>query len=287
MFNIADVAKLQPQVSRLIDELAMTVLEQRVELGERAIYDGLLMQLIIKYVQAERQLRQLNDVKDEFLGIASHDLRNPLSAVRGMSQILLEMKLDESRQQEILQAIHEASNQMLVLVNDLLDVSVIESGKLVMRLKKGNLGALVRTSIRLLTPAAEKKDITLDSVIAQLDDSMFDPDRFAQVVDNLLSNAIKFSPKGNTVHIALTRTGDAIELAVRDHGPGLSSEDREKLFGTFQKLSAQPTAGEKSTGLGLAIVKKIVDAHHGCIEVKSEPGMGAEFKVRLPAGANG
>ena len=102
------------------------------------------------------------------------------------------------------------------------------------------------------------------------------------MVDNLLSNAIKFSPTGSNVHITLSQKSNHARIDVRDEGPGLSEEDQSNLFGTFQKLSAAPTGGEKSTGLGLSIVKKIIEAHHGGIEVQSQVGSGSTFSFRIP-----
>jgi signal transduction histidine kinase len=111
---------------------------------------------------------------------------------------------------------------------------------------------------------------------------MFDADRMRQVVDNLLSNAIKFSPSGSVVNVTCGQAGRILDITVTDQGPGIPSEDLDRLFDTFEKLSAQPTGGEKSTGLGLSIVKNIVDAHGGEIEVDSEVGRGTTFIVHLP-----
>ncbi len=283
MIKLNEIAELGPRVSTLIDEFGRSILEQRAELADRAINDKLLLELVMRYVQAERQLRELNELKNKFLGIAAHDLRNPLSAVRGMSELLRDAELDETQRKEFHQAMYQASDDMLRLVNDLLDVSVIESGKLEMRLKPGSLAELVRARMKLLAPAADAKGIRLESDLPDVAESQFDPDRLAQVVDNLITNAIKFSPKDSMVRITVAGRDDTRVYSVRDQGPGLSAADREKLFGTFEKLSAQPTGGEKSTGLGLAIVKKIVDAHGGSIAVTSGPGSGAEFTVTLPA----
>lgn len=282
MINLIKMAQAGPDISALIDEFGKSILEQRAQLVDLEIDDRLLRQLVMSYVQAEIQLRELNELKNRFLGIAAHDLRNPLTAIRGMAQLMLEMEMDDTQRKEFQQAVYQAADDMLRLVNDLLDVSVIESGKLDMRLAKGNIGDLVRSRIRLLSPVAEKKSIRIESAFDDTEDSTFDADRFAQVIDNLISNAIKFSPQGSTVRIGLGRDAGAVMFSVSDEGPGLTAEDREKLFGTFAKLSARPTGGEKSTGLGLAIVKKIVDAHHGTIDVRSKPGEGAEFIVRIP-----
>ena len=110
-----------------------------------------------------------------------------------------------------------------------------------------------------------------------------DSSRIAQVIDNLINNAIKYSQEGSNVYISIDREEDAVRLSVRDEGPGISEDDQTRLFGEFQKLSAQPTAGEKSTGLGLAIVKKIVEAHGGSVKVESQLGSGSTFSFAIPS----
>jgi len=232
--------------------------------------------------EAEERLKELNKLKDTYLGIAAHDLRNPLSSIRGMSQMLVEMELDDGTKRSFLESIYRVSNQMLTLVNDLLDVSVIESGKFDLRLTEENLSKLAKERAELVAGSAEKKQIKLTTDLQEISNSLFDPDRMRQVIDNLLTNAIKFSPAGTTVDLACRQTKQSLEISVADQGPGIPSEDIDKLFGTFQKLSVQPTAGEKSTGLGLSIVKKIVDAHGGEITVDSKVGKGSVFTVRIP-----
>ena len=232
--------------------------------------------------EAEERLKELNKLKDTYLGIAAHDLRNPLSSIRGMSQMLVEMELDEGTKRSFLESIYRVSNQMLTLVNDLLDVSVIESGKFDLRLTEENLSKLAKERAELVAGSAEKKQIKLTTDLQEVSNSLFDPDRMRQVIDNLLTNAIKFSPAGTTVDVACRQTKQTLAISVADQGPGIPSEDIDKLFGTFQKLSVQPTAGEKSTGLGLSIVKQIVNAHGGEITVDSKVGKGSVFTVRIP-----
>ncbi len=232
--------------------------------------------------EAEERLKELNKLKDTYLGIAAHDLRNPLSSIRGMSQMLVEMELDDGTKRSFLESIYRVSNQMLTLVNDLLDVSVIESGKFDLRLTEENLSKLAKERAELVAGSAEKKQIKLTTDLQEVSNGLFDPDRMRQVIDNLLTNAIKFSPAGTTVDLACRQTKQTLEISVADQGPGIPSEDIDKLFGTFQKLSVQPTAGEKSTGLGLSIVKQIVNAHGGEITVDSKVGKGSVFTVRIP-----
>ena len=231
------------------------------------------------------KLAAANKEKDRYLGIAAHDLRNPLSSTRGLAELMMESELEPEQQREFLETIHRTSDEMLAMVNDLLDVAVIESGKLDLRFKEVDVARLVKQRIRHQEPNAKAKDIGLaldapEKLLASIDSA-----RFSQVVDNLVSNAIKFSPTGTTVAVGLRAAGGTFVFDVSDQGPGMSEDDRKLLFRSFQKLSARPTGGEKSTGLGLAIVKKIVDAHHGTIEVDSAPGRGTRFTVTTPVSA--
>lgn len=231
------------------------------------------------------KLAAANKEKDRYLGIAAHDLRNPLSSTRGLAELMMESELEPEQQREFLETIHRTSDEMLVMVNDLLDVAVIESGRLDLRFKEVDIARLVKQRIRHQEPSARAKKIGLDLEAPEKLVASIDSARFSQVVDNLVSNAIKFSPPGTTVAVALRAEGESFVLDVRDQGPGMSEDDRKLLFRSFQKLSARPTGGEKSTGLGLAIVKKIVDAHHGRIEVDSAPGRGSRFTVTTPMSA--
>jgi len=233
------------------------------------------------------KLEALNADKDRYLGIAAHDLRNPLSSMRGLSELMLETPLEPEQQREFLETIHRTSDEMLGLVNDLLDVSVIESGKLDLRRSDQDLVQLVQRRIRHLEPHARSKKIEVKLDADGVQRAKIDPARFGQVVDNLVSNAIKFSPSGTAIKVAL-RSGDGnFAFSVHDQGPGIPEADRKLLFRSFQKLTARPTGGEKSTGLGLAIVKKIVDAHGGTIDVESAPGGGTRFTVTTPSAPAG
>ncbi|PKN75043.1 MAG: hypothetical protein CVU52_06355 [Deltaproteobacteria bacterium HGW-Deltaproteobacteria-10] len=265
-------------------KLVMELLAYKANDRDHEINAELLGQLVLKYAEAERKLTELNQLKNKFLGMAAHDLRNPLSSIRGFSEILL---LEETGpltegQKEFLAIINKTSDEMLHMVNDLLDVSVIESGKIDLNLKLYSAQKLLEERIRLLHIVADKKQIIINVDRADVPDFSFDTNRIGQVIDNLISNAIKFSPIGSKIDISLKQVGGKVEIAVQDDGPGISPEDRKKLFGTFQKLSARPTAGEKSTGLGLAIVKKIVEAHGGDVWVESADGAGSIFKFNIP-----
>lgn len=254
----------------------------------------LLRDLVLRYSAAEIRLKELNELKDRFLSIAAHDLRGPLVSIRGFSEVLLDGDAGPltGEQREFAGIIHDVSEGMLALVNDLLDISVIESGKLDLRPREASLADVVRERVRLLEVVARKKNSTIETQTGDFNRTLsFDPDRIAQVVDNLVGNAIKFSPAGSRIQVIVENGGGRATVTVRDDGPGVKPEEQARLFSAFQKLSARPTGGEQSTGLGLSIVKKIVEAHQGTVGVESEPGRGSRFFFTLPcpeiAGAEG
>jgi signal transduction histidine kinase len=232
--------------------------------------------------EAEDRLRELNELKNRHLGIAAHDLRNPIGAIRGMSGMLARGRVPDGKKQKFLESIVRVSEQMLTLVEDLLDVSVIESGKFELDLSRGNLAVLAQERSELAAGLAQKKSIKLVVEMDSVPDTSFDPPRVSQVIDNLLSNALKFSPPESTVHLSCFQQDEEIAVAVQDEGPGIPPDELVKIFGTYQKTTVRPTGGEKSTGLGLYIVKKIIDAHRGSISVKSTVGEGTTFTVAIP-----
>jgi signal transduction histidine kinase len=234
--------------------------------------------------RANQELVELNDLKNKFLGMASHDLRNPLASIRGFSKYLLEKgkQVKEETHEEFLTTIKTVSGNMLELISNLLDVSEIESGQLKLKPEISSMQKLVEEKIHLQQILADKKDITLHAEFEEVADFSFDANRMGQVVDNLLSNAVKYSPLGKNIYVKLSCKKDKVKLSVRDEGPGISHEERDKLFQHFQKLSARPTGGESSSGLGLAIAQRIVEEHGGSIGVESEPRQGADFHFELP-----
>jgi len=230
------------------------------------------------------ELEQLNALKNQFLGIAAHDLRNPLSVMMSYSEFLKEdagaVLNDEQR--EFLDIIRASSEFMLGLVNDLLDVAQIEAGQLRLDLQPHDLVALVRRNVALNRALAAKKHIEIELADEPLPTLLLDASKIDQVLNNLLSNAIKFSPAHTTIRVRVTRADENALLAVQDEGPGIPPNELDKLFKPFQRTSVKSTAGEKSTGLGLSIVKKMVEGHHGRIWVESQVGQGTTFFVALP-----
>lgn len=228
-----------------------------------------------------RQIQDMNEHKNKLLGITAHDLRNPIGAIRGFAEILSEDGVDKETHAELLHLIHDISNDMLQMLNDLLDVSQIESGKFNLDLKRNDLVELMKKRIKLAGIYADKKDMTLHLNAPALEPFMFDLGKVGQVIDNFISNAVKYSPLGTEIFCTLALEQDKIRVGVKDQGPGIAKDEQEKLFGEFSKLSTKATAGERSTGLGLAISKRIVEAHGGNIGVISKPGEGSEFYFKL------
>lgn len=258
------------------------LLEQGAIISDHALNDRLLKELIMKYVESERKLRDLNQLKNKFLGMAAHDLRNPLGSIRGFSELLLEGGVDEEDAKEFLRIINTTSNDMLNLLNDLLDISQIESGKFDLRLDPVDISELVESRVALARIMAAKKNIAIDLNAEKGLICLMDKERIGQVTDNLISNAVKYSPEKTTVCVDTVKEGGMARVTVRDEGPGINEDERHKLFGEFQKLSARPTGGEKSSGLGLAIAKKIVEAHKGEIGVESNDVRGSAFYFKIP-----
>ncbi|HTJ79291.1 MAG TPA: hybrid sensor histidine kinase/response regulator [Rariglobus sp.] len=233
------------------------------------------------------QLSRANASKNKFLGMAAHDLRNPLASIRGLAEFMRDGTVGPLTpdQLELLDLIHQASQGMVTLVNDLLDVATIESGELRLNTAPVPLAELVQKSISLNSlESARKRTRIIFSDHKASPVLSLDPARIRQVVDNLLSNAVKYSPPGSTIGVSLCALPDGTHtICVRDQGPGIPEGERDKLFKDFGRLSVQPTGGEKSTGLGLAICRKIVEAHHGTIVAENLPSGGCEFRVTLPA----
>lgn len=243
--------------------------------------------LVAEQQRLVEQLSRANAAKNRFLGMAAHDLRNPLASIRGLSDFLRDGMLGPMtpKQTDLVTTIRDASQQMLEMVNDLLDVATIEAGELKLVLTEVDLVELSAKSVALANIEAAKKKtrIELQTTLPQLT-LQADPAKMRQVIDNLLSNAVKYSPPGSTVTIAVDRDAarGTCGFCVRDEGPGIPANERDKLFKDFGRLSVLPTGGEKSTGLGLAICRKIVEAHKGTVEAQNLPNRGCEFRVILP-----
>jgi signal transduction histidine kinase len=232
------------------------------------------------------QLSSANSAKNRLLGMAAHDLRNPLASIRGLAEFLRDGVVGplSPDQLDLVKTIHSASQEMLLLVNELLDVATIEAGELKIAPEPTDMVEIVSKAVYLANIEATKKQTKIVMLSRERPPPCrLDPNKIRQVVDNLLTNAVKFSPPGSTIDVEVAALNGSLVVAVRDQGPGIPENERYKLFKDFGRTSVQPTGGEKSTGLGLAICRKIVDAHHGTITAENLPGRGCVFRVTLPS----
>jgi PAS domain S-box-containing protein len=235
-------------------------------------------------------LIKLNETKDRFISIISHDLRTPFSSILGFTDLLLNDEgLTEEEKKQYVTFIRESSNSMLALVNSLLDWTRLQTGRIRFEPEKIEVSKIINKSLNALKGTAFQKGIKLKSNVPE-DVSVFvDDDLILQVFNNLISNAIKFTHKNGNITISVSPS-DALrflEFSVKDDGTGIEKENIDKLFNVDSKFSSEGTAGEKGSGLGLSLVKEIIEKHGGTIRVESEYGYGSDFKFTLPvASAN-
>lgn len=244
-----------------------------------------------RLLRSERAARAVaeaaNRAKDAFLATISHELRTPLSPILCWSRMLREGALDGSQSCQALEAIERNARAQARLIEDLLDVSRIVSGKLRLDVCPVEVQPVIQAAIEVVRPAADAKNIRLQAVLDTASATVSgDPQRLQQVVWNLLSNAIKFTPKGGRVQVVLERVNSHVEIAVVDNGPGISPEFLPRVFERFQQADNTDTREHGGLGLGLAIVRHIVELHGGNVRVESPgPGRGAVFTVTLPLAA--
>jgi signal transduction histidine kinase len=241
---------------------------------------------IKKIHEMNEYLSQINEEKNKFIGIAAHDLRSSIGIINSFSDLLLSdhsknMSPDISR---IITYIKEMSKSTLIMLKNLLNISLIESGKIKLTVKNQNYLIFIEQNIQLTQIIADKKEIIIKLETSDAEINLnFDEHYLSEVINNLLSNAIKFSNRNSQIIIKVSKTeSNCVLTEVIDHGNGIPQEEQIKLFEYFQTTSTRPTAGERSTGLGLAITKKIVTEHNGFIGVKSDVGIGSNFYYKLP-----
>ncbi len=236
---------------------------------------------LAKLAAANERLVHLNNEKNEFLGIAAHDMKNPLTVILGSVE-LVKMTGEPRQINKLLSNISGSANRMLDLITNLLDVNAIEQGKFTSNIEPCDIAALLQRSVENNQPAATRKSIAIRVGASEGLWAKADPAATLQILDNLISNALKYSPPNTTVYLHTLPEANFILVSVRDEGPGISEDDQKKLFQKFTRLSARPTGGESSTGLGLAIVKRLAEAMSGTIQCYSAPGTGSNFTLRLP-----
>ncbi len=234
---------------------------------------------------ANEELQRLDRLKSIFLAVAAHDLRTPLTAIYGNASLLRDDLGSE------VSADHQASLATIIsqaewlnrLITNILDLDQIEQGKIGLQLKEFDLNILVEETTEILRETVQLygHELTLEQPGEEIVIDA-DPDRVRQVLFNLLSNAIKYTPAGGKIWVAVGRKADRAFFQVQDNGPGMSTEELDKLFELYYRTPLAKKSGRSGTGLGLFIVKTLVDAHNGEIDVDSQPGRGTTFRVWLP-----
>ena len=227
------------------------------------------------------ELTVLHQEKVEFMGIAAHDLKNPLQVIMASGEMMKDVD-DPGMLREMTEMIINASQRMHRLIKALLDNNAIDEGRFASKIEPCDMGPLVKQIVGQNLFAAKAKQI--DIRVGVQKDLIVRTDSAAalQILDNLLSNAVKYSPRNSTIHVHLVPEKDHALVLVRDEGPGISEDDQKKLFRKYCRLTAQPTGGESSTGLGLSIAKRLSQQLGGDILCRSALGAGTTFTFRLP-----
>ena len=229
------------------------------------------------------ELQRLNAYKDELLGMAAHDLRNPLSANNAFIQFLLHDSEGFSEGNlTLLDRLRTNSEYMLRLVDNVLDFAAIQSGRVRLQLETTPIADVIESVVDIMRILAEGKQVRVQlDVEGSLPALQLDRVKMTQALQNLVANAVQYSPPGTTVEVRVHPIGGGVEVEVEDHGPGIPPEELPELFKPFTRLSTATLSRQRSVGLGLAITRRLVEAHGGTIDVRSEVGKGSVFVVRL------
>jgi signal transduction histidine kinase/ActR/RegA family two-component response regulator len=242
-----------------------------------------LNDMLSQIQRRDEELQNALRLKDEFLATVSHELRTPLNAMLGWSHVLRSPQLTPEMTAQAVDAIDRNARMQARLIEDILDVSRIITGKLRLEPKPTDLAAIVRSAVEVVQPSAKAKEIQIDTELPPTAPCMGDPDRLRQVIWNLLSNAVKFTPQGGTVHVKLEVAPREYQVHVTDSGRGISPDFLPYIFQPFRQADGSPTRSQGGLGLGLAIARHLTELSGGSIHAESRgAGAGATFSIRLP-----
>ena len=231
-----------------------------------------------EYISRNKELKYADLMKSEFLATTSHELRTPLTAIIGFSEVLKDGLVGPltDKQKEYCFDIYRSGQHLLAMINDLLDLSKADSGKMELEIEKVNLEELLEETLVIVREKAKANNIQLKcDITGTLGTTLYDPRKLNQIIYNLLSNAVKFTPDGSTVTLAATvQGGNLLEISVSDMGVGISEENLKRLFQPFEQIRHTHPTREKGTGLGLMIAKRLTELHSGTISVESTVGKG-------------
>jgi signal transduction histidine kinase/DNA-binding response OmpR family regulator len=278
---MAQIEKAEASLQKAHDELELRVIERTAELVAAKKEVEAYSESVLR---AKDDIERASRFKDQFLSTMSHELRTPLNAVLGFSELLGDVRYGPltERQARYVNHIHTSGQHLLRLINDILDLSKIEAGRLQLSLERVPVDSCVAEVCASLQPLVDKNAHRLIQDVPHGLMIRADGTRFKQMLMNLLGNAIKFTPKGGKIELVARRVGDMVRIDVRDSGPGIPPEERQRIFEAFHRLKQSDKAPE-GTGLGLAITRRLVELHGGELNVESEPGAGSCFYFTLPS----
>jgi signal transduction histidine kinase/DNA-binding response OmpR family regulator len=271
----------EERLQKAHDELELRVIDRTAELvaakQELESYSESVL-------RAKEDIERTSRFKDQFLSTMSHELRTPLNAVLGFSELLGDVRYGPltERQARYVNHIHTSGQHLLRLINDILDLSKIEAGRLQLSIERVPVDSCVAEVCGSLQPLVDQNAHKLIQDVPPGLVVRADGTRFKQMLMNLLGNAIKFTPKGGKIELAARQLGDMVRIEVRDSGPGIPPEERQRIFEAFHRMKQSDKASE-GTGLGLAITRRLVELHGGGLDVESEPGAGSCFYFTLPS----
>lgn len=235
--------------------------------------------------QKNLEIKRANQAKSEFLANMSHELRTPLNSIIGFSEVLEDKSFGElnEKQEKYIRNIHSSGKHLLQLINDVLDLSKVEAGKIVLQYEEFSISEILRSIKTVVKTAVDKKNLSFDMEIDEhLTSVNADKQKFWQIMINLLSNAIKFTPQGGKIKVVAKGIDRILQVSVTDTGIGIKPEDQSRIFTRFQQINSKATREYAGTGLGLALTKKFVEMHGGKIWVESEFGKGSTFTFTIP-----
>ena len=279
---LGQIQKKEDALQEAHDELERRVVQRTAELetAKKKVED-----FSASIVKANAELERASKFKDQFLSTMSHELRTPLNAVLGFSELLTEERYGtlNERQQRFLKHIHTGGKHLLTLINDILDLSKIEAGRLELSIETVPVKRSFAEVLDTMRPLADKKSQILSQRASPEMTVQADPTRFKQILMNLVANAVKFTPEGGTIELQADQLAESIRVGVRDSGPGIPPDEQKRIFEAFYRMGSTEKAIE-GTGLGLAITRRLVELHGGQLGIESEVGQGSCFHFSLPRG---